>query len=139
MNQEHETIEKHAAIIKETIAFQSEQFRAISAVSFEAMKHLTTLSTGSVLLLVTFLEKLFAGYREWTGLIGVALVSFVLSIVAAMWTLMQASTTLSFEGSRDVTRFVELQKSRKLTETIAFGTFLLGVVCLCVFALQNLY
>ena len=31
----------------------------INKVSFEAMKHLTTLSAGSILLLVAFLEKLF--------------------------------------------------------------------------------
>jgi len=34
---------------------------------FDSMKHLTTLSTGSVLLLVTFLEKLFSSprWRVW--------------------------------------------------------------------------
>lgn len=39
---------------------------------FDSMKHLTTLNTGSVLLLVTFLEKLFSSPR-WRVLVAVSL------------------------------------------------------------------
>jgi len=45
-------------------------------------KHLTTLSTGSIVVLVTFYEKL-AATPSWTPLVIVALVAFVCTILAA--------------------------------------------------------
>src|SRR5438093_516821 len=47
------------------------------------MKHLTTLSTGSILIMATFLEKLFIR-PTWKGLIVISFAAFTVSIVGAM-------------------------------------------------------
>ena len=54
---------------------------------FEFFKHLTTINTGSIIILITFIEKLFAN-PEWNFLIIVCLVGFIISLMCslgAMW------------------------------------------------------
>ena len=45
-------------------------------------KHLTTLSTGSIILIATFLEKLFK-LPEWKGAVILSLVAFLICIFAS--------------------------------------------------------
>lgn len=49
---------------------------------FDFLKHMTTLSTGSIVLITT-IDKLFV-QPSWTILIGIALIGFVTSIIASM-------------------------------------------------------
>jgi hypothetical protein len=49
------------------------------------LKHLTTLNTGSILIVATFLEKLFE-QPKWNVLVGVSLVSFIVSIIGCITT-----------------------------------------------------
>jgi hypothetical protein len=53
---------------------------------FDAIKHLTTLNVGSILVLVALLEKVFT-HPLWRAVLAVAFAGFVLSILAANWIL----------------------------------------------------
>ena len=101
----------------------------------EFMKHLTTLSTGSIVLIATFLEKLFAN-PEWKVLVGMALVSFILSIIGTL-----ASHVLSILDVENAEN--QLSRSTGVAGVVAivlsFGGFLIGIGSLAVFALKNLY
>ena|SRR5215210_487575 len=94
------------------------------------LKHLATLSTGSILVMVTFLEKLFQK-PEWKLLVSVSLVGFMLSVV--MCILVQSADILDIE-----------RKEEWALNAIAYGLvlawvgFLIGVLSLGVFALKNL-
>src|SRR5947208_15344962 len=56
---------------------------------FEAMKHLTTLSTGSILLMVTFIEKILRGNEEGHKLVKAAFIPFILSILLSFSVMVQ--------------------------------------------------
>lgn len=101
------------------------------------MKHLASLNTGSIVLVVTFLEKLFK-QPEATSLVGIALVSFILSTVG----LILIHVML-------VVRMQEVPWDEPLSKAetwlgipafvFAFGGFFVGISCLAVFAIINLY
>lgn len=112
----------------------------INKVSFEAMKHLTTLSAGSIVLMVTFLERLFNTNREWIGLVGLALVCFVASIVCAVSSMTKQPIVMTLLVVAKKMDDVEPQALRQhKIERIAFVTFLIGIISLVLFALKNLY
>ena len=97
------------------------------------LKHLATLSSGSILLMVAFLEKLFK-QPTWRFLICASLVSFTCSIVGSIF--IQIMVILQFHGG--------FQKGEgdwpfRIFSVMAFGGFLLGIISLVVFALRNLY
>ncbi len=100
---------------------------------YDTYKHLTTLSTGSILLLATFLEKLFVR-PVWKGLVIAAFCLFFLSIL------------LSFFLMNILVSFIREMESEKKDEKLgaifvsaALISFLLGVISLITFALKNLY
>ncbi len=47
---------------------------------YDLFKHITTLSTGTLLILITFLEKLFQN-PSWKFLVSVSFVSFIITII----------------------------------------------------------
>ncbi len=99
---------------------------------YDIYKHLTTLSTGSILLLITFLEKLFVK-PEWKPLVIVALSFLFVSILVSFFVMnLMASQVRDVEVDE---RFV----NRNLAAIfIALGTFSIGIVSLIVFAVKNL-
>jgi len=99
---------------------------------YDIYKHLTTLSTGSILLLITFLEKLF-NKPIWKGLVVVALCCLILSILLSFIVMnLMASQVRDMEVDQ---RFVK----RNLTVIIlAISMFLLGIISLAAFAIKNL-
>jgi len=99
---------------------------------YDIYKHLTTLSTGSILLLITFLEKLF-DKPLWTWLVPLALCCLFASILASFIVMnLMASQVREMEVDQ---RFVR----RNLTAIIlALSTFSLGIVSLIIFAVKNL-
>jgi hypothetical protein len=72
---------------------------------FDLMKHLTTLSSGSILILITLLEKVFQSAPP-SITVGVAFTGFcfsiVLAIVAMLLLAMNASDGRLTEGERNV-------------------------------------
>lgn len=100
---------------------------------YDTYKHLTTLSTGSILLLVTFLEKLFTR-PLWKGLVIAAFCMFFLAILAS-FSVMNMVVSFIREGEtgqRDERQSLALIR-------VALFSFLLGVVSLIIFAVKNLF
>ncbi len=99
---------------------------------YDIYKHLTTLSTGSILLLITFLEKLFAK-PTWKWLVLIALCCLFASILISFIVMnLMASQVREMEVDQ---RFVK----RNLTVIIlALSTFSLGIFSLIIFAVKNL-
>lgn len=102
---------------------------------FETLKHLTTLSSASVLLLATFLEKLFTK-PEWAWLIGLTFCLFILSMISSVMLMFWQGLgseedlgALSKEGFR----------AYLITGIFSVWCFLGGMISLMVFALKNFY
>ena len=99
---------------------------------YDSMKHLTTLNTGSILLLVTFLEKLFSNPR-WKALIAVSLICFVVSIVCSVSSMLQSANDVKHSG-----RFQRLEtRVKSAIYYSALLTFVMGLAGLVAFALKN--
>ena len=98
---------------------------------FDYLKHLTTLSTGSIILISAFLEKLFVK-PNWKFLVAIALGSFMTSVVAAVVT----HTILAFDFPGD-TESPDLPKwANKLGDVSLVTTwtgFLVGIISLAIF------
>jgi hypothetical protein len=95
---------------------------------------MTTLSTGSILLQLAFLEKVFTQPR-WKSLVAISLISFSASIIGAV----VVHTTLMG------THIDSAKWKRGEKHVVAFGLlsvwmgFLMGVVALVIFAVRNLF
>jgi hypothetical protein len=104
-------------------------------VNIEYVQRLTTLSTGSVLLITAFLEKLFSN-PQWKGCLIVSLVCFSLSVVASVLAdslLVAASSSPKANIWRGWT--VSIFGTLFLSGTL--GGFLIGIVALMIFAIKN--
>jgi hypothetical protein len=99
---------------------------------YDIYKHLTTLSTGSILLLITFLEKLFSR-PLWKWLVPVALCCLFASIFFS-FVVMNILASYVREMGADQ-RFV---KRNLVIIFIDLGLFSLGILSLIAFAVKNL-
>lgn len=99
-------------------------------------KHTATLSTGALVLLTTFLDKLFTHPTGKTW-IGIALISFVGSIVGSVAMQLMSVLHVSKSTKEQLTGTPLLAFWVALLLT--FGGFLLGILCLLQFALINLH
>jgi K+-sensing histidine kinase KdpD len=102
---------------------------------FDSVKHLTTLSTGSVLVLIALLEKLFKENQEWAFLIAVCIISFMASTLCSVFTMFVLSNSVFYLREQ-----VELG-SKKGAYVFYLSLFFFGpgVVSIVVFALKNFY
>ncbi len=100
---------------------------------YDIYKHLTTLNTGSVLLLVTFLEKLFKNPR-WKGLVIASFCLFLASLLASMVVM---NILASAVQNMKIDEAYESRNFKVIVFTLA--TFLAGVISLVMFAVINLY
>ena len=100
---------------------------------FEVFIHITTLSTGSIVLLTTFMKDLFTN-RAWSWLVGVAFVSFTAATCAAVVTMFFLGLMLSERKLGG--------KKEHVAEYMIYLTaasFFCGIIALLVFALKNLH
>ena len=99
----------------------------------EYLRHLTTLSTGSIVLIVTFLERLFSK-PLWKVAVVISLVGFMVSVLASI---VVYTVTIWFPSEN-------FRKSNRLAGIHGLGIiftwagFLIGILCLGIFALRNL-
>jgi hypothetical protein len=98
---------------------------------FDAFKHLTTLSTGAILILIALLEKLFVN-PQWKILIGVSLVAFILSILSSVLMMFVFAETVA-AGSPHGGR----KEGCLVGFSVAF--FMAGIIAFVAFALKNFY
>jgi hypothetical protein len=108
-----------------------EKFKLVS----DYLKHLTTLSTGSIILLAAFLEKIFT-QPSWKKLVVVALGGFMLSVVSSV----AAYTYLiyTFPESESEYPSKSLESIWVISILGAWMGFLAGVVSMTAFAIKNL-
>jgi hypothetical protein len=99
------------------------------------MKHLATLSTGSIVLLATFLEKLFNN-PLWKPLVALALAGFTISILGTV--LWQLLSILHVSAARSRRAGLVAPIVTLPTIVAALGGFVVGVGSLALFAIRNL-
>lgn len=108
------------------------QYVEAQKIVFDYIKHITTLNTGSIVLLTVLLEKFFRA-PEWKILIVLTFLGFVMSII-----------TLTFAAFGVIRSIRTPQKIsigiiRFTSWNFILGIigFILGIVCLAVFAGKN--
>jgi hypothetical protein len=94
------------------------------------LKHLTTLSTGSLVLIVGFVEKVAQPKGKW--IVGIALVSFLLCIIGSVVAMTANLETMHREED------VAFHRTGAIALLLAWFSFLTAVICLAVFGLKNL-
>lgn len=101
---------------------------------YDAMKHLTTLNTGAILILTTFLDKMFSTQR-WGFLIIAIFVSFIVS------TFLSFSSMLNF--AHILYHGENVSKKRERQSLFIYRgaglAFVLGLVALTIFSVRNLF
>lgn len=100
---------------------------------YDTYKHLTTLSTGSILLLVTFLEKLFTK-PIWKELVIASFCLFLITILASLFVMNVAASFV-----REMKIEKQDEKTGHIVVGLALTSFLLGIITLIIFAVKNLY
>lgn len=101
---------------------------------YDSVKHLTTLSTGSILILIALLEKFFKT-PEWAFLIAVGFICLVLSTLGSVITMIILSNSV-FYSREDL----ELgSKQGALVFYCSLLAFILGIISVVVFAIKNFY
>lgn len=98
----------------------------------ETMKQLVTISSGSILLMITFWEKVLLT-RRWPGLIVVVFVGFLVSIIASI----KMMRTISLNVGAGYTR--NFQPTERIVYPVAILSFLGAVGALVVFVIKNLF
>jgi len=98
------------------------------------LKHIATLSTGSILLIVTFLEKLFCK-PEYKICIAISLIAFVITVVATIAA--QAGVLENITEPNDIANWAKPLIG--ISMIVAYLCFLTGLCSLVVFAIGNLY
>ena len=103
---------------------------------FDYLKHLTTLSTGSIILIATFLEKLFL-HPRWKPLVVVALAGFMTCVISSI-IVHSLMLFVDFPGKRKGKDPKWVEGVGVFSFIFAWSGFLVGVVSLAVFAMRNL-
>lgn len=105
-------------------------------IEFEYLKHLTTISTGSILLMVAFLEKLFI-HPESKYMIAISFCCFLGSIsfcsFSQLTIIEKASERVNFELIKSVQDFTTGFL------LIALLLYVIGIIFLVIFGLKNLF
>ena len=100
---------------------------------YDYLKHLTTLATGSIVLLATFAEK-FAAASSWRLLLKVAMAAFLLSVLSS---LVSMFFTLSVQRRED--EAVPAWETGTIAATFILSAVALfaGVLSIALFAIRN--
>ncbi|MDT4954955.1 MAG: hypothetical protein QOJ02_3093 [Acidobacteriota bacterium] len=102
---------------------------------FEYLKHLATLSTGSIVLIATFIEK--ASYRpQWKSAVVVSLVGFIISVICSI--VYYSLALYYFPGVVELKQESRWGKVMGLSLVTAWIGMLIGLVSLSMFAVRNL-
>lgn len=99
---------------------------------FEVFKHLTTLSTGAIVILATFLKDIFQ-HQQWKVLIPFVFVCFLISTVGSVCVMLAYAEVLRTRD--EIERYV--RKMGFVGIIVSAATFLIGVVALVVFSVKN--
>lgn len=115
----------------------------------DSLKHFATLSTGSILIMATLLDRIIE-QPVWRGLVVVAFVAFVVCAVSAAFAMSTVSSQLVGRRFIDqipdrlswkrtyVRNFEHFHTLRFVTVGLTVLSFVVGIVSLSVFAIINL-
>lgn len=99
---------------------------------YDLFKHITTLSTGTLLILITFVEKLFQN-PTWKFLVSISFVSLILVIILSL--------VLMFFVTDGIGELEELHEQETKTNRWIFISaivfFMIGMLSFVIFALVN--
>ena len=98
-------------------------------------KHLTTLSTAAVILIATFLDKVFPN-PEWRDLVNISLSGFAISVVGCA--VMYALAVLDTDSELSLHKQMPTRWVWWLPITAGLGGFFVGIAALAAFAIHNL-
>jgi hypothetical protein len=98
-------------------------------------KHLTTLSTATVVLIATFLVKVFPN-PEWKELVNISLSGFAVSVVGCA--VMYALAVLDTDSELSLHKQMPNRWVAWLPITAGLGGFFVGIATLAAFAIHNL-
>ncbi|MDT8999986.1 hypothetical protein RQP53_11990 [Paucibacter sp. APW11] len=100
---------------------------------YDFFKHLTTLSTASLVLLSTLLEKFFRA-PSWRVLIGVAFLGFFVSLVSCLVAMLTALLSMKASGQDEGASTLG-----RIGVAASLGGFLIAIIALVAFTLRNFY
>ena len=100
---------------------------------FEYYKHLTTLSTGAIIILSTFLEKLFKNPKEIV-FVKWSLIFFIISVISSVTLMGYQARIQATYGETDRYR----SRAGDVIQFIVILSFLAGISGLALFAWVNL-
>src|SRR4051812_18980104 len=98
----------------------------------DTMKQLVTISSGSILVIVALLEKIFLTPR-WKGLVALSFVGFLICIIASLVMMRAISLNVGASYTRD------FQPVERPAYAIANSSFLIAIGVLVIFVIRNLY
>jgi hypothetical protein len=101
----------------------------------DTMKQLIAISSGSIVILIAFMEKIFTNPR-WKLTIVVAVVCFLLCAIASL--VMMRTISLKMGAGYSDSRSAKLQKVEDLAFPAAAATFLIAMAAIVVFLIKNL-
>jgi hypothetical protein len=108
----------------------------IYRIEFEYLKSLTTVSTGAILVLVAFLEKIFQ-HPECKISVGISLVCFMITII--LCSISQASIIEKASEKENIQWRNKIQNVTVTLFLLALLSFVVGMISLVIFGLKNLY
>lgn len=101
---------------------------------YDLFKHITTLSTGILLILIAFLEKLFQNPTA-KFLVAISFACFTITIISSLITM-----AIFIQGIADLGNlWQDEEKVGRWSFIITAGSFLVGIICFVIFALINFY
>lgn len=109
---------------------EDQRSQEASKLWFELCKHLTTLGTGSILLVMALTERLFTS-REWKGLVVVAVIAFFICVVSSL--LCMYFTVLGLKLGTTESEVI----GHLGAFFIAAGSFFVGLVVIGIFVGKN--
>jgi hypothetical protein len=104
-------------------ATERDDFRRVDV---DYLKHVSTLSAGSVIVLIVFLQKLIATNARWTPLVAVAVAGLIVSVIATVI----AHTAVATNQTRRSPVFGRARLLWIAGATVMWGGFLAGVTAL---------
>lgn len=102
--------------------------------AFDYLKHISTLCTGSILLIAGLLEKLFSN-PEWKICVAISLVAFLLAVVSSI--VAQASVIEMIDKEETIGEWAWPTAGLGIFGMYLF--FLIGLASFLLFALKNLF
>jgi hypothetical protein len=102
---------------------------------FGYLKHLATLSTGSIVIIATFLEKI-TNHPQWKPAVVVSLIGFIISVICSM--VFYSLALYYFPGVAELKEGSRWGKVMTFSLLTAWIGMLIGLVFLSMFAIRNL-